>query len=142
MAQAARRALSARARHLGALCGVLAVALATTALAAPAQNKNPSWSQLTLQQREILAPLAGEWDKIEPVRKRKWLGVAKRYPKMTPIGKKRVQTRMRTWAELTPAQRKEARKKYQRIDKLPPAKREALRQNWKEYESLPPQQRK
>ena len=137
LAQETRRALSAGARCLAALCGALAIALASRALAAAPQNKNPSWSQLSPQQREILAPLAGEWDKLDPQRKKKWLGVAKRYPKMTPIGKKRVQTRMRKWAELTPAQREEARKKYQRIDKLPPAKREALRKRWKEYEVAP-----
>ncbi len=135
MAEATRRALSAAARGLAALCGALAIAHASLAQAAPPHAKNPSWAQLTPQQREILSPLAGEWDKLDAERKKKWLGVAKRFPKFTPIGKKRVKTRMRKWAELTPAQREEARRRYQLLRSLPPAEREALRKRWKEREA-------
>ena len=32
----------------------------------------PAWSQLTTQQKIILAPLANEWEGMENVRKKKW----------------------------------------------------------------------
>ena len=63
----------------------------------------PAWSQLTTQQKIILAPLANEWEGMENVRKKKWLGIADRYPSMKPDEQLRTQERMREWARLTPA---------------------------------------
>ncbi|MCX8004795.1 MAG: DUF3106 domain-containing protein, partial [Burkholderiaceae bacterium] len=33
----------------------------------------PAWNELTAAQREALAPLAGEWEKLDRDQKRKWL---------------------------------------------------------------------
>src|SRR5207253_6330090 len=88
-------------------------------------------------QKEILAPLAAEWDKIEDKRKLKWLVIARRYPAMTSEEQQRVQTRMRDWASLTPDQRRQAREQYKNLQKIPPEKRDALIQKWQEYDSLP-----
>lgn len=127
MAQAARLAL-----------GLLAALLlgVTTAVAA-APQKDKSWAQLSVEQRKILAPLSGEWDRLERAERRKWIGVAKRYPKFTPVGQKRVQTRMKKWVKLTPEQRKQARENYRRISKVPPERRRDLKQLWAEYQSQP-----
>ncbi|HEV7929114.1 MAG TPA: DUF3106 domain-containing protein, partial [Nitrosospira sp.] len=51
---------------------------------ASAEGTKPSWSELKPQQREVLAPLAQEWNDMDPAKKKKWLGIAKRYPGMTP----------------------------------------------------------
>jgi hypothetical protein len=110
----------------------------------PSQAKakvRPAWAELTAQQQEILAPLKADWESLEPERRRKWIGVAKRYPKMTPLGQERVQRRMQTWAKLTPEQRRQARETYKRIVKVPPEKRGKLREQWAEYQQLPPQER-
>ncbi len=133
--------LRSASRPLAALVGALAFCCASLAAAAAPHKDNPSWAQLSVQQQEILAPLAGEWDKLEPDRKQKWLGVAERYPKMTPTGQKRVQTRMRKWAGLTPEQREEARKKYLEMHKSSRKKKKDLSKEWSEYQSLPPQER-
>ena len=53
----------------------------------------PAWSQLTTQQKIILAPLANEWEGMENVRKKKWLGIADRYPSMKPDEQLRTQER-------------------------------------------------
>jgi len=95
----------------------LAVFLATPALAEPpvdvapkvaakkpaakaaAQAKakaRPAWAELTAEQQMILAPLKADWESLETERRRKWIGVAKRYGKMTPQGQERVQRRMQT----------------------------------------------
>ena len=124
---------SALRRWASLLCA-LALCSATLAAAAQPPKHNPSWAELNPQQQEILAPLAGEWDKLDADHKKQWLGVAKRYPKMTPTGKKRVQTRMRKWAELTPEQREEARRKYLEMQKTSRKKNKDLSKEWAEYE--------
>ena len=45
---------------------------------------SPSWSQLSPQEKQMLAPLASDWDKLDAQRKQKWRGIAQRYPKMSP----------------------------------------------------------
>ena len=56
-----------------------------------------------------LAPLAEEWDQLEPLRRQKWLGIIKRYASMKPDEQARVQEKMREWVQLTPAERRQAR---------------------------------
>jgi hypothetical protein len=69
----------------------------------------PSWKELTADQQRILAPLSGEWDKMEGFRRKKWLGIAQRYQTLTPDEQSRMQRRMTAWAKLTPEERKRAR---------------------------------
>ena len=110
--------------------------------AAQAKAKvRPAWAELTAGQQQILAPLKADWESLEAERRRKWIGVAKRYPNMTPQGQERVQRRMQTWAKLTPEQRRQARETYKQIVKVPPEKRGNLREQWAEYQALPPQER-
>ncbi len=109
------------------LCLGIAAAQAQTAKQAPA------WSELTLAQQHILAPLEAEWDTFDPPRKRKWLGIARRYPKMKREEQERLQRRMREWVSLTPAQRQAARDKYREFEQLPPQERQAVKKKWDEY---------
>jgi hypothetical protein len=101
----------------------------------------PAWAELTAEQQKVLAPLKADWESLEPERRRKWIGVAKRYPKMTAQGQERVQRRMQVWATLTPEQRRQARETYKQIVKAPPAKRAKLREQWAEYQQLPQHER-
>jgi len=103
-------------------------------------RKSMTWAALDPSQREILEPLAGEWEQLNADSRTRWLGVAKRYPKMTPIGKKRVQTRMKKWAALTPQQRDEARAKYKRMRRE--RKMKKLQREWQRYQALPAEERK
>ncbi|MDQ5849990.1 MAG: DUF3106 domain-containing protein [Pseudomonadota bacterium] len=89
----------------------------------------------------ILAPLKADWESLEPERRRKWIGIAKRYPKMQADQQERVQRRMQAWAKLTPEQRRQARETYRSIAKTPPEKRDKLREQWSEYQQLPPDER-
>jgi hypothetical protein len=107
----------------------------------PKPGVRPAWAELTAEQQKILAPLKADWESIETERRRKWIGVAKRYPGMTPQGQERVQRRMQTWAALTPEQRRQARETYKQIVKVPPSQRGKLREQWAEYQSLPPRER-
>lgn len=96
----------------------------------------PGWSLLSTQQKIILAPLAGEWDSMENIRRKKWLGIAERFPRMTPDEQARVQLRMREWAGLTPQQRSKARDSYKEFNQLAPEKKQALKQKWEAYSNL------
>src|SRR5690348_8283961 len=108
----------------------LCFSLSAYASAEPAQ---PSWEQLKPQQREVLAPLAQEWNDMDAAKKKKWLGIAKLYPGMTPSEQHRTQLQMRDWYSLTPEQREIVREKYKTIKKLPPDKRHEIKQKWREY---------
>lgn len=97
----------------------------------------PSWVELSAEQKHILAPLSGEWDSMEGFRRKKWLGIAQRYQSMSPEEQARMQRRMTDWAKLTPDERKRARDKYKSLQKAPPEKKEAVKLKWKEYKELP-----
>lgn len=108
--------------------------LAAAAFAAGANPKDPSWDELTPQQQEILAPIAGEWSGFEAKRKQRWLRIAQRYPKMTEKQQQRLQTRMREWASLTPEQRSAARSRYREFEQLSPERKATVRRKWQEYQ--------
>lgn len=122
------------AKALAALTLGLCLALSNFALAA--DKKQPDWSQLTAEQQQILAPLAGDWNDFDDKRRKKWLLTAKRYPKMKPEQQQRLQTQMQDWAKLTPEQRRIARENYKKLTKQPPEKREVVKQKWQERQKL------
>jgi len=138
LAQETVRRLTRRAFGTLLAAALLGFAALAGAASPPAKGA-PSWSELNPQQREALAPLAGEWDKLGPEERKEWLGVAKRYPKMTPTGKKRVQARMSKWAALTPQQREQARENYRKM-KESRRKKKDLDKQWSEYQSLHPKE--
>lgn len=117
-----------------ALTGTLHAQAPTTAIiGTPPQ---PGWSLLSTEQKIILAPLAKDWDNLENIRRKKWLGIAERFPKMTTDEQARVQLRMREWAVLTPEQRAKARDSYKEFNQLAPEKKQALKQKWETYSNL------
>lgn len=95
------------------------------------------WNELNLQQQNILEPLAEHWDTMEPARKKKWLGIAKRYPKMNSQEQQRIQSQMQSWHALTAEQRKQVRERFKKMEQLPVEKRQEIKQRWYEYEQLP-----
>lgn len=118
--------------RLIALCGLYLF----FTLEAVAEPSRPRWKELTIQQQQILEPLAEFWDDMESARKKKWLGVARRYPNMNPIEQQRVQSQMQSWYLLTAEQRKQARERFRKLEQLPVQKRQEIKQRWYEYEQL------
>ena len=128
---------------LTAACGLAAAQPPAQSPSMPAAKKKavrPAWAELTAEQQQILAPLKADWESLDSERRRKWLGIAKRYPAMKPEEQARVQRRMQTWAKLTPEQRRQARENYKRMAKSG-QQRGKLREHWAEYQLLPPQER-
>jgi hypothetical protein len=126
-----------RAAFTAVIAAAICLALLSPAGAVVPPIKQPSWVELPPQQQQILAPLAGEWDRLEAYRRKKWLGIAKRYSAMKPAEQQRVQTQMRQWVNLTPAQRMAAREKFKRLRDAPPEQRASVKQKWLEYKDLP-----
>jgi hypothetical protein len=128
-----------------ALFAVAAIALGL--LSVPPANavvppiKQPSWVELSADQKEILAPLASEWDELEYARRKKWLGIAERYPAMKADEQSRVQRRMIDWVKLSPEDRKLAREKFKHLQKAPPERKETIKQKWQEYKDLPEEEK-
>jgi len=100
----------------------------------------PAWAELTAEQQQILAPLKDDWENLAVERRKKWIGIAKRYPGMKPEEQARVQRRMQAWAKLTPEQRRQARESYKNIAK-DKDRHGDLREQWAEYQALPPEER-
>lgn len=125
------------------LCLALATSIAaerppTAVIGTPPQ---PSWNLLGAQQKSTLAPLAGEWDKMDNVRRKKWLGIAERYPAMKPDEQHRVQDRMREWADLAPEQRAKVRDSYKEFNQLPAEQKQVVKQKWEAYSNLTPEEK-
>ena len=135
----------AKRRYIGGV--ILCLALSTSIAAEPPTTAvigtppQAVWSQLNAQQKTILAPLAGEWDKMENIRRKKWLGIAERYPTMKPDEQRRIQDRMREWASLTPEQRAKVRNSYKEFNQLPSEQKQAVKQKWEAYSNLPPDEK-
>ena len=96
-------------------------------------NAKPLWTALTAQQKLALSPLAPEWDKLDEIRKKKWLEIANKYASMKPDEQVRVQERMQTWMKLTPEQRMQVRENFARSKQIKPEQKSA---QWQEYQQL------
>jgi hypothetical protein len=110
----------------------LLLCLFTHAGAVAAEAARPAWSDLTVAQRKILAPLQQEWPNISAMQRKRWMALADRYPRMSPAEQKRIQERMQDWARLTPQQREAARQRYRALSKLTPEQRRAIIRQWTE----------
>ena len=113
--------------------------LSTPRLPAPnALLPVPSWSAMNRIQKQTLAPLERDWDKLEPSSKSKWLEVAARFPALPAEEQARLQERMRDWARLSPPERQQARAAYQMSQQL---KTDARQAKWEAYQALPAEKR-
>ncbi|MFT3847811.1 MAG: DUF3106 domain-containing protein [Propionivibrio sp.] len=126
---------------------VLAVFFTTTGWAATPSPSlivtppQPKWSELTVQQKTVLAPLSDDWDSLEYHRQKKWLGIVARFPSMTPQEQRRIQIQMQGWGKLTDDEREQARENYISTKQLPLEQKRELKKKWEEYSNLPEEER-
>jgi hypothetical protein len=111
---------------------------AVTPTAAPVAAK-PLWKDLSLPQQVALDPLKSEWDRMEAIRKQKWLEIANRYSSMKADEQQRVQERMRAWLKLTPEERRLARENYTLSKKIGKDQKSA---QWEQYQQLPEEEKR
>lgn len=117
---------------------ILTCCLLAQGIAIAAQEaRQPAWIELSQEQKQILAPVSGQWDNMPATQRKRLLGVAKGYPKMKLEERQRIQRRLKDWSKLTPEERTLARKKYEKLKQLPPEKRQEVHKKWLEYQQLP-----
>lgn len=98
----------------------------------------PLWATLSPAQKVALEPLVGEWDKMEGMRKQKWLEIANRFSSMKPDEQARVHEKMREWVRMTPEQRRLVRENYTRAKKIDPSHKS---EQWEKYQQLPDEEK-
>ncbi|WP_293499350.1 DUF3106 domain-containing protein [Roseateles sp.] len=98
----------------------------------------PTWQALTPAQRELLAPLEHDWDKLGLGQRSKWLNATPRLARLSPEELRRLHERMRDWAYLKPSERLDARVGFQVAKQVDAEQRQA---KWEAYQALPPERR-
>ena len=97
----------------------------------------PGWTELSAVERDILKPLASNWNALTPGHKRKWRQMAKSYPSLTTEEQGKMQGRMQDWVALTPQQRTQARLNFATTNELSkeltPEEKKA---KWQAYQAL------
>jgi len=105
--------------------------------AASAQGVWP-WSQLTAEQRQILAPFQQQWDSWPPADKRSWIVLANRFPQLSDAQQQRARNRISEWASLTGEQRTTVRNNIKLSRERKPNERSA---EWNRYQQMTPEQK-
>ncbi len=101
--------------------------------------EKPLWKDLTAPQQVALEPLMPEWDRMEGIRKQKWLDIANRYASLKPDEQQRTHERMRAWLKLTPDERRVARENYTLSKKIDKSQKSA---QWEQYQQLPEEEKR
>lgn len=109
------------------------------ARALPKTLDKPLWRDLSSSQQVALAPLEPQWDRMEGLRKRKWIEMSAKFASMAPSEQQRVHERMRQWMRLTPEQRERARENYSKTNRLAQGDKAA---DWENYKQLSPDQKR
>ncbi|WMW79058.1 DUF3106 domain-containing protein [Undibacterium cyanobacteriorum] len=98
-----------------------------------ANSTQIKWTNLTVEQKTALSALSAEWDNMDGLRQKKWLGIADKYSTMKPEEQKRVQERVAAWVKLSPEQRMLARENFTNTAKKSPEQKSA---QWQQYQQL------
>jgi len=110
-----------------------------TSPAAKADTGGPRWNELSATHRQVLAPLANDWNGLDSRSKERWIDVAGRFHKMPPDEQQRATQRMGEWAHMSIQQRTQARTVFQETRGLSKEEREA---RWKAYQALPEERKR
>ncbi len=108
---------------------LVAGTLLATMLMAPAFADPAEWQNLNPAQREVLAPVAGQWDQLPEDSKATLMRVAKRYENLSPEQQDRVRDRIGQWASMSHEERERARENYRKYKAMSPAQRQQVMQH-------------
>jgi len=97
-----------------------------------------TWRQLPAQERQLLAPLASQWDQLTPGDRDKWRAMARELRDRPASEQARAQARMAEWARLSPQERNAARRNFEGAQRISPDERQ---ERWRAYQDLSPQER-
>jgi hypothetical protein len=72
----------------------------------------PKWEDLSAQQQLVLAPLAGQWESMSLVSKRKWVEISRTFHTLSASDQEKLQHRMSDWVGFKRTDRSQARLSY------------------------------
>jgi hypothetical protein len=123
----------------GASVAVASNGSQATASAAKGDAGGPQWNELSPAHRQVLAPLANDWNGLDSRSKERWIDVAGRFHKMPADEQQRATQRMGEWARMSVQQRTQARTVFQETRGLSKEQRE---ERWKAYQALPEEKKR
>lgn len=103
---------------------------------APASR--PAWGELTVGQRQALAPLYPHWDTLTENHKRKWIAISRNFDNWSTQEQTKMHGRMSAWAGLSTVERDQARLNYAEARKVNVDEKKA---RWEAYQALSDEQR-
>lgn len=96
------------------------------------------WKSLTPVQQIALKPLAGSWETLSDLQKRKWISLSSNFSRISSADQAKLHARMAQWAALSPKQRENARLNFAEVQKITP---EQKSEQWRAYQALSPEAR-
>ena len=100
------------------------------------------WSQLSNDQRDLLAPLKSQWDRLPPRRQQRLAVHAQDWAQLPPARRQMIGERLQHWAQMSPQQRQAAARGAHAFRKLPDADRQRLMETYQRFQALPPEQQR
>ena len=100
------------------------------------------WSQLSNDQRSMLAPLQSQWDQLAPRRQQRLAERSQEWVQLPPERRQMIGERLQRWAQMTPEQRQAAARGAHKFRNLPDADRQRLIEVRQRFRALPPDQQR
>jgi hypothetical protein len=100
------------------------------------------WSQLSNDQRNMLAPLQSQWDQLAPRRQQRLAERSQGWEQLPPERRQMIGERLQRWAQMTPEQRQAAARGAHKFRNLSDADRERLKDTYRRFQALPPEERR
>jgi hypothetical protein len=99
------------------------------------------WSQLSLAQQRMLAPVQAQWDKLGSQRQHRLADHATHWASLPSEHQQLIRQRLTRWAEMTPMQRRQLRQNVRAFHALPPAERAKISAAFRNFQKLSPAER-
>jgi len=128
-------------RRFFLICTLLTLVFAESSLsfAQGVIPNNPSWSSLSVSQKETLSTLQEDWITLSGEQRTKWVQLANRYEKLPEAERERLKSRMSDWAKLSTNDRRVARANFIKSLDIPNEKKSEA---WEAYQQLTPEEKK
>ncbi len=110
---------------------VLLWAMSGFANSARAADSPLSWSQLTVQEQQVLQPYAEQWDDLDPEKQRKLQAGASRWGRMSDEERQEAKQHLERFRELPGVEQERIKKARQWYKELPPDRRQELKEKWR-----------
>lgn len=127
---------------LAALSSVAAAQTAPPAVATDHVAGPVAWSQLSPDQRRLLAPLHDQWQQLPAARQQRLATHADQWAGLSPEHQQLIRQRLARWAAMTPIQRRELRANARAFRELPPAERARVSAAYRHFQMMSPAERR